>query len=276
MRVGAVLRGVYTILTACFYHGPVGDGVSGSQYLEADDGNVYVAKASYIPRYPKTAVNELVATRLAVSLGLKVPDFALITVPAELIAGEPMLQAAGFTPGLHWASKYDQTAIRVTGEDAVRRAINKEDIPMIIAFDHWIRNFDRADHPGNLLLRGEPGHEVLSPIDHGHAFYGAAWSEAKLLELSGVVEPIIVGANRVYSLLVRYMSGAERFSVAIAAIEQLPDELIQQCLDVPEAWPLSETEKDALRRFLLERRKLVRQALSEFEDHHPFLGVAAV
>jgi hypothetical protein len=80
--------------------------------MRADDGHFYVVKFQNNPQHLRVLANELLATRLAESVGLPVPITELVTVEEWLIKNTPELSvdSAGLTshckPGLQFGARY--------------------------------------------------------------------------------------------------------------------------------------------------------------------------
>src|ERR1700685_1422032 len=80
--------------------------------MRCSDGNFYVVKFQNNPQHLRVLANELLATRLAESVGLPVPVAEIITVKEWLIANTPELRmdAAGLSShckgGLQFGARY--------------------------------------------------------------------------------------------------------------------------------------------------------------------------
>lgn len=140
------------------------------------DAGVGFLKGMGNPAGNEALALELVGSELAVALGLSVPPFAVIEV-----AGITITTITGTTldPGPAFVSQ----AVRGTPGDPsgalLKRINNPEHICLLIAFDTWIRNFDRCPPPDHLdptpkwdnLFFAEAGRRLrLMVIDHTHAF----------------------------------------------------------------------------------------------------------
>jgi hypothetical protein len=129
----------------------------------ANDGNLYYVKGKSAGRL--SLINEWLAANLAKAFGLPVPDFAVATVPEELLKDVADANDLGF--GEVFASK------RVLASDLTEAQIALVDEHLrqdVVMFDWWIENVDRTltGISGNVnLLYGAAG---LVVIDHNLGF----------------------------------------------------------------------------------------------------------
>ena len=130
--------------------------------VEADDLGTYVVKFTAAGQGPKALVAEIVVGELGRTLGVEIPDLALIEVDAELGRREPdeevqelVVASAGlnlavdFLPG---SVGYDPS-FEVDARHAAR----------IVWLDAFVANVDRSVRNTNLLV----WHKTLWAIDHG-------------------------------------------------------------------------------------------------------------
>src|ERR1700761_7927354 len=66
-----------------------------SHLMRADDGHFYVVKFQNNPQHLRVLANELIATRLAESVGLPVPVTEIVTVRDWLVENTPELRMDG-------------------------------------------------------------------------------------------------------------------------------------------------------------------------------------
>jgi hypothetical protein len=76
-------------LTATRYVTPLREGGSLPAIVEADDDGLYVVKFRGAGQGPKALVAEVLAGEIGRALGLRVPELAVIDVPADLGRAEP-------------------------------------------------------------------------------------------------------------------------------------------------------------------------------------------
>ena len=147
---------------ATAYLTPLREGGSLPGLVEADDLGTYVVKFTGAGQGPKALVAEIVVGELGRTLGVSIPDLALIDVDAELGRREPdeevqelVVNSAGlnlavdFLPG---AVGYDPS-FDVDATQAAR----------IVWLDAFVANVDRSARNTNLLV----WHKSLWAIDHG-------------------------------------------------------------------------------------------------------------
>jgi hypothetical protein len=181
----------------------------------------------------KELSNELLATVLARSAGLPIPDAYL-----AIVRGSDLAVAKGpRTEGgdrLVFASvdvKVPNITFRARGANPNEQAqlwrdiIEWGDLGNLYAFDSWIANIDR--HPGNLLFGGR---NQIWLIDHGQSFSGPAWQP-------GDLDPRGDYRNRLAEWLTPRLSDEQRlkrsseaktFTAALGAID-VPECPLLQC-----------------------------------------------
>ena len=104
-------------------------------------------------------VNELVAYRLGLRLGLPVPE----TTAKPMENGEIRIASAF----------YSAIDLQHTSPEARLRIANIEDLPGLLVFDQFIFNTDRRED--HIMLTSDPmttNNARWYPIDHGHALFG--------------------------------------------------------------------------------------------------------
>lgn len=136
-----------------------------------DDGKLYVVKSK--PRMPpRELVVEFVAANLASGVGLSIPDFCIVDIPAELIEYSPELYGE-ISDGYAFASRFIESA----AELSFRQAHNQNIVPlrdqkMIYLFDRWILNADRTltEKGGNVNMLYDVANDKYYLIDHNLSF----------------------------------------------------------------------------------------------------------
>ena len=140
-----------------------------------DQGSAYL-KGMGNPAGNSVLAQELVGSELADALGLKVPSFAIVD-----LADIEIWTAKGGR--LDFGPAFVSKAVRGSPGDAegvfVRKLANPQDIPLLVAFDTWIRNLDRCPPPDyldptpnrdNLFFAPVGNRFELLAIDHTHCF----------------------------------------------------------------------------------------------------------
>lgn len=143
-------------------------------------------------------INEFVATKLAIRLGLPVPSIEVGYLDAQVIALYPML--SGFQPGSVLACRFedgvDLELARKTGmlthiRGGLFDVTNQVNAVGIMVGDTWLANLDRSigslqpvvrlpktSNEGNLYFKQDGPAWSVRAIDYGHSFVGAKWGTA--------------------------------------------------------------------------------------------------
>jgi hypothetical protein len=132
----------------------------------ASDGDLYFVKGIGASR--RSQLCEWIAGRPAEKLGLPIAPFAVVEVPAELIAeGGAWLADLGVGPA------FGSREMRVNELTVANLAEVPAELQQdVLVFDKWIRNGDRmlTQQGGNPNLFLEPREHALVVIDHNLAF----------------------------------------------------------------------------------------------------------
>jgi hypothetical protein len=163
-------------IRAIRYVTPLREGGSLPGLMEADDLGTYVVKFRGAGQGPLALVAEVICAGLAAGLGLRVPRWAPVEVPAELAPAEPdeevqaLLRASA---GLNLGLDFLPGALDVGPMPAVEPRL----AGLVVWFDALVGNRDRSWRNPNLLR----WHRELYLIDHGAALtFHHAWSRAGL------------------------------------------------------------------------------------------------
>jgi len=214
--------------TARRYVQPLREGGSLPAVVETDDG-LYVVKFRGAGQGPKALVAELLVGRIALLLGLPVPDLALVDLPPPFGRSEPdpeiqdvLRRSHGSNVGLRYldgAFNFDcSAAADVVTEDFAAR---------LVWLDALVTNPDRTHRNPNLLVwRRGPW-----LIDHGAALY--AHHDWAGVTPDKVRSPFQLIENHV---LLDHSDRLEREDAGLAAalddrslaavIDEVPDELL--------------------------------------------------
>jgi hypothetical protein len=155
-------------IAATRYVAPLREGGSLPALVEADDDGLYVLKFRGAGQGPRALVAELIAGEVARSLGLPVPELALIDLDPDLGRAEPdpeiqdLLRASvGLNLGL------DYLPGSLAYDPAARQDVSPELAAAVVWLDALLTNVDRTAANPNLLV----WHGGLWLIDHGAALY---------------------------------------------------------------------------------------------------------
>ncbi|PZL71736.1 hypothetical protein CI088_11680 [Enterococcus plantarum] len=180
--------------------------------IKADNGKIYFLKNDIVQGTKQNAClfQELLCAQMALSLGVPVPNFAIIELEQDFIENNPDLRFSDkFKKGLYFATEQiedvednlmaDHDLALQNGQPRVKRAWNsffrnidnKEAIPNIICFDILTHNFDRFGNDGNIMVgRDSVGKRLMFAIDHGHCFGNPFYNIGKVNLLRENDKPI--------------------------------------------------------------------------------------
>lgn len=244
-------------------------GASQPCLLGCDDGASYVVKFRNNPQHVRVLANEMLASRLALFIGLPVPDPAFVEVPRELIDGNPgwALERASAhdpcLPGLHFGSRFPGIASRSLVVDflpdrLLRRVSNLAAVFLGgFVFDKWTCNCDGRQ----VIFHRSADQEVSSYsawlIDQGFCFNDGEWNFPD--------SPI----RSLYPRRLVYESvrGLQSFEPFLSRIENLNGEQLERCArEIPPEWCGEDGQPLGLVARLYERRRRLRQALIDAKN----------
>ena len=156
-------------LTAMRYVQPLREGGSLPAVVEAGAGELYVVKFRGAGQGARTLLAELIAGLIARTLGLPVPELALIDVPAAFGRGErdPEIQdLLRKSEGVNVGIRYLDGAFNFEGA-AAGDLVPPELAARIVWLDAFLTNPDRTHRNPNLLI----WQRAPWLIDHGAAIY---------------------------------------------------------------------------------------------------------
>lgn len=204
--------------------------------VATDCGPAYL-KGMGNPAGNESLALELVGCELAFALGLSVPPFAIVPLAGltvTTINGIDLHPGPAFVSGLIRGHPGDPSDI------LLKRLANPEHVCLLIAFDTWIRNFDRCPPPDHLdptpkwdnLFFALSGRRFrLTVIDHTHAF-----TEDELeYTLQGTYfedDPRVFGAFPQFQAFVTE-ARLRKASAAIRAIDAATIEQIVESVPLP-------------------------------------------
>lgn len=129
----------------------------------AEDDRLYYVKGLNTGRHGQWC--EWISAYLANALGLPIPHFDVVDVPAELLAiAKPEWQVMGSGPA--FASLAQEC--RQWLEPAFVNHVPVKQRCDVLVFDWWVQNMDRFNDNTNLLWEGV--NKALTVIDHNMAF----------------------------------------------------------------------------------------------------------
>ena len=247
-------------------------GAQGHLMLGAD-GQAYVVKFQNNPQHSRVLSNELLATRIAASVGLSVPQAELIDVEPWLVEHTPELDLDfGKTreqcrPGLQFGSKFvgglmPGHVMDYLPEEQLEEIRNLSEFAGVLALDKWTGN---ANGRQAVFVRKQRERRYRAVfIDFGYCFHAGEW-RFEDNPLRGVYY-----RNLVY----RDILGWDSFEPWLSRIEMLaPDVLWAAANEVPPEWYGGDlSEMETLVQNLLARRGRIRELIAAFakSDRKPF------
>lgn len=241
--------------------------------MRAADGHFYVVKFQNNPQHLRVLANELLATRIAESVGLPVPITDVIDVDNWLIRNTPELRielagnAVPCSSGLQFAARYvcDPTEGQIFDylpESLMARVRNLDAFAGMLVLDKWLGNAN-----GRQAVFSRKGREkkyTATFIDQGYCFNAGEWDFPDS-SLRGVY-----ARNCVY----QEISGWDSFEPWLSRIERFNPEDVREIAEaippewVSNDWPALERLVDAI----IERRGRVRELIDGFRvsSRQPF------
>ncbi len=234
-----------------------------SHLMRCADGGYYVVKFQNNPQGSRILANELLGTRLAARIGVRVPGTAIVEVRAEMIAhtDDLVIQLGrGRTPckaGQQFGSRFPgspaETAVYdFLPEEQLRRVSNLADFCGMLAFDKWTCNTNGRQ--AIFLRRKDEECYQAQMIDQGFCFNASEWNFPDG-SLRGLYP-----RHCVYEAV----RGIESFEPWITRIETIVNSTAVEEIasEIPPEW--YHCDQDALWGMLeqlLRRRKLVRELI---------------
>ena len=239
-----------------------------SHLMRCDDGGYYIVKFQNNPQHVRVLANEMLGTRVAGCLGLRVPQTEVVEVRRELIelTAELVIQlGTGRTPcraGRQLGSRYPgdpaQTPVYdFLPDELLNQVENLADFAGMLVFDKWTCNTNGRQ----AIFFLEPGRSRYQAmvIDQGFCFNAGEWNfpDAPLRGL--------YNRHSVY----RHVTGMDSFEPWLGRIEERlsRSQLGEMAASIPPEWYSDEYGKlDELIRKLDQRRHLVRELILSARD----------
>ena len=245
-------------------------GASQPSLLRCEDGGNYVVKFRNNPQHVRVLANEMLASRLALLLGLPVPGPAFIDVSPELVAGNPLLQfelgrgCEACLPGVQFGSRFPgapaQTLVVDFLPDRLLRRVTSVDKVFggALVFDKWTCNCDGRQAIFYRTADQEGSAWAAALIDQGFCFNDGEWNFPD--------SPIRSLYPR--RLVYEKVRGVQSFEPYLSRLENLEADELEACAHgIPDDWCGGKPE--LLMRLverLYERRRRVRQALVDAKN----------
>ncbi len=246
-----------------------------SKLMLCDDSNLWVVKFKNNPQHPLVLVNELIATRMAESIGLPVPTTGIIDVGEWLIENSPQLYMDNASrggrercsSGLQFGSKFvgglmPRQVIDFLPEERLQTLRNFGQFIGMLAFDKWTCNRDGRQVVYQRTSKERDYRAVF--VDQGFCFGTPEWKFVDA-PLQG-----IHACKRVYS----EVTGWSDFEPWLARIERFDPQILWSIASsVPQEWyGGNQVQLECLVATLLQRRERVTELVDQFRksDAHPF------
>jgi hypothetical protein len=243
--------------------------------MRADDGHFYVVKFQNNPQHLRVLANELLATRLAESVGLPVPVTEIVEVREWLIKNTQELHVdqAGLSsqckPGLQFGARYvcdpaEGQVFDYLPESMFAKVRNLAAFAGMLVVDKWLGN---ANGRQAVFWKKTNGRKYTATfIDQGYCFNAGEWNFPDSA-LRGVY-----ARNFVY----QGVCGWESFEPWLSRAENMDPALIHEIAGtVPPVWTGNDWgEMEALTATIVERRNKVRELITAFRNstRQPFSG----
>jgi hypothetical protein len=249
-------------------------GKTQAHLLRASDGSLYVTKFSNNPLGIRVLASEFLAIKIGLSLGLPMPEVAVIEVPSFLVENTRGLQMESedreiirCAPGRHLAIRFVGDVWKDRVFDYMPRAMfgrvsNAADFPRVLCFDKWLGNCDHRQ----AVFVGRAGRREYKAIfiDQHDCFDGVRW------QFLDHPEKGVHGGQHVYERV----TGWNSFEPTLSRIGNFDiNDLRQLASEVPGEWCGSDQEAlSSLIESLCNRRAIIRHLVTEFRDcsRNPF------
>jgi hypothetical protein len=235
--------------------------------MRADDGHFYVVKFQNNPQHLRVLANELLATRLAESVGLPVPMTEIVIVQEWLIKNTPELRVdlSGLTsnckPGLQFGARYvcdpaEGQVFDYLPESMFAKVKNLATFAGMLVADKWLGNAN-----GRQAVFWKKTNErkyTATFIDQGYCFNAGEWNFPDSA-LRGVY-----ARNFVY----QEVRGWESFEPWLSRVENFDPAVIHEIAGtVPPVWTGNGwAEMETLAATIVERRSKVRELITAFRN----------
>lgn len=238
-----------------------------SHLMRADDGHFYVVKFQNNPQHLRVLANELIATRLAESVGLPVPVTEIVTVRDWLVENTPELRMDGGAlsshckPGLQFGARFvcdpaEGQVFDYLPESMLPKVRNLTAFAGMLAADKWLGNANGRQ--AVFWKKAQERKYTATFIDQGYCFNAGEWDFPDSA-LRGVY-----ARNLVY----QHVSGWESFEPWLTRIENLAPEVIHEIAGaVPPEWTGNDwAELERLTESIVARRSKVRELITAFRN----------
>ncbi|WEJ57877.1 HipA family kinase [Devosia sp. FJ2-5-3] len=226
------------------------------------DAGIGYLKGIGNPAGTGTLACELVGSELAALIGLTIPPFAIVNVEDIEI---PLKLGSFVGLGPAFVSKEVRAEPATVGDSFVSRLAKPQDPALLVAFDTWIRNFDRC--PPNDYLDPTPKRDNLlfAPVgrkfdmivlDHSHCFTEG--------DIETDIDAIDVNDDRIYGLFPEFMPSLNdaALNAAIHSLSEVKDSDITDVLaSIPAQWGITGATRSKWADVIIKRRDRVCETI---------------
>jgi hypothetical protein len=239
-----------------------------SQLMLGADGGLWVVKFRNNPQGERVLANELIATRLAETVGLSVPRSGVVDVSGWLIENSSEMwvdagrgERARCAEGLAFGSQFvgglmPGQVVDYLPEEQLAELRNLSEFAGMLCIDKWTGNSNGRQAVFLRKPRERKYRAVF--IDQGYCFHANAWSFPDS-PLRGVYP-----RNLVYE----WVTGWESFEPWITRVEEMPAEALWSIAEeVPPEWyGGNPADLESLMEEMVRRRKRVREGITAFRE----------
>ena len=240
-----------------------------SHLMRCSDDQYYVVKFRNNPQGPRILANEMLASHLAMSLGLPVSEPDIVLVSNWVIEHTPDLYMQNAevrekcASGFAFASRFPCDPLRTPAYDylpaeQMRQVNNIADFAGMLVFDQWTCNCDSRQMVFH-SVPPENSHEGpgfrATMIDQGYCFHGNQWDFPDAPRRGLVASPAAYES----------ITGMKSFEPWIQRVETLHEDFLDEAgRFVPVEWYEGSTaELVRLMSTLADRRGMVRRLVEE-------------
>ncbi|ASA19808.1 hypothetical protein [Paenibacillus donghaensis] len=287
-------------------------GSNGKEYVLKNQ-NVYDPSRRTWVEWDSMFIQEVLVHRIAKHFGITVPDCAIANVDSIFLTHAPALRFThNYVPGFHFASNlvdgvennlrdgYEtllalrKPYIKRPWSSFFNNISNKSDVSKIVILDLLTANFDRFGNFGNLIIATNNGERLMYCIDHGHCFWGPAWSNLQkrqcMLSVSqgGYIDfwtkaltqssggAFMSGLGEIFRALDQYIDVANNedhcFYDIVLEAEKITPALIDSWFSgIPDEWYKDKLSQiDHYKHFIMNQKQLLRELLNIMADKGAF------
>jgi len=245
-------------------------GASQPWLVRCEDGESYVVKFQNNPQHARVLANEMLASRLALLVGLPVAAPAFVEVPRSLLGSNAQLvfdvgeRRVPIRPGTQFGSRFpgipSQTLVVDFLPDRLLRRLKNLTSTFLGAFvfDKWTCNCDGRQVIFHRPADDEGSSYSVAMIDQGFCFNDGDWTFPDS-PIRGIYPRRLVYEN---------VRGMESFEPFLSRIENLTTGELEECTgEIPTKW--CEPDPGQLARLmevLYARRRTLRQAVIDAKN----------